>query len=113
VHPIDTEKAAPVAGRGWVHFRMLQAPFLVPLKNPLIRIIGGVTFYALLPAVMILFSWKAAVFPLWGLGLLSVAVAVIVSHGMLLFNNVSRASKTILSIGAAMLVTVGAIFVSP
>src|SRR5215470_20386903 len=46
-----------------------RAPTLVPLKNPLMRIIGGLTFYLVLPVAMILFARKAAVFPAWGSGL--------------------------------------------
>jgi hypothetical protein len=44
-----------------------------------IRLFSGLIFYALLPVTMLLFTWKAAVFPAWGL-LFGVAVAVIVSH---------------------------------
>jgi hypothetical protein len=33
-----------------------RAPTLVPLKNPLIRIVSGLTFYLLLPVVMMLFA---------------------------------------------------------
>ena len=57
-----------------------RAPTLVPLQNSLIRLFSGLTFYLLLPAAMLLFAWKAAVFPAWGSGLFAVAVAVIVSH---------------------------------
>jgi hypothetical protein len=62
---------------------LMRAPTLVPLKNPLIRVLSGFTFYDLLPIAMMLFAWKAAVFPNWGTGLFGVAVAVIVSHFML------------------------------
>src|SRR6202047_5153859 len=48
----------------------VRAPTLVPLKNPLIRVFSGLIFYLLLPMTMILFAWKAAVFPAWGSGLL-------------------------------------------
>jgi hypothetical protein len=60
-----------------------RAPTLVPLQNPLIRLFSGSIFYLLLPIAMLLFAWKAAVFPAWGAGLLGVAVAVIILHRML------------------------------
>ena len=47
-----------------------RAPMLVPLQNPLIRYFSGLIFYLLLPLTMLLFAWKAAVFPAWGSGLL-------------------------------------------
>jgi hypothetical protein len=34
----------------------VRAPTLVPLKNPLIRVFGGLTFYLALPIAMILFA---------------------------------------------------------
>jgi uncharacterized protein YjbI with pentapeptide repeats len=85
----------------------VRAPTLLPLENPLIRIIGGLTFYLLLPVVMMLFAWKAAVFPFWGSGLLCVAATVIVSHGMLPLGKISRRSKTILSAGTAIITAAG------
>src|SRR5262249_58969098 len=47
--------------------------------------------------------WKAAVFPAWGLGLFSVAVAVIASHVMLPFSKFSWRSKGLLSVSAAII----------
>jgi uncharacterized protein YjbI with pentapeptide repeats len=82
---------------------VVRAPTLVPLQNPLIRLLSGLTFYLLLPAAMLLFAWKAAVFPRWGLGLLSVAVAVIASHASLLFRRLSWRWKALLSVGAAVI----------
>src|SRR6476619_6751575 len=41
----------------------VRAPTLVPLKNPLLRVFSGLTFYLVLPLAMMLFAWKAAVFP--------------------------------------------------
>jgi uncharacterized protein YjbI with pentapeptide repeats len=61
-----------------------RAPTLVPLQNPLIRLLSALTFYALLPVAMLLFAWKAAVFPAWGSFLGGVTVAVIWSHSMLI-----------------------------
>jgi hypothetical protein len=64
---------------------IVRAPTLVvPLKNPLMRALSGLTFYLVLPTAMIFFARKAAVFPDWGSGLLCVAVGVVVSHAMLI-----------------------------
>jgi uncharacterized protein YjbI with pentapeptide repeats len=82
---------------------VVRAPTLVPLQNSLIRLFSGLIFYLLMPVTMILFAWKAAVFPAWGLGLFAVAVAVIASHVMLLFNRLSWRSKALLSVGAAII----------
>ena len=89
------------------------APNLVPLQNPLIRFSGSLIFYLLLPLAMMLFAWKAAVFPAWGLGLLCVALGVIVSHVMLWLNRFRRLwplpLKVLTSILAAFAV-LGAVF---
>jgi hypothetical protein len=82
---------------------VVRAPTLVPLQNSLIRLFSGLIFYMLLPVAMLLFAWKAAVFPAWGLGLFSVAVAVIASHVMLPFSKFSWRSKAVLSVGAAII----------
>src|SRR5580700_1055341 len=74
----------------------VRAPTLVPLKNPLMRVFSGLTFYLVLPLAMILFAWKAAVFPAWGSGLLCVAVGVIASHAILPFGKISWRSKALL-----------------
>jgi uncharacterized protein YjbI with pentapeptide repeats len=81
----------------------VRAPALVPLRNPLIRVLSGVTFYLLLPVAMMLFAWKAAVFPAWGAGLFAVAEAVIVGHVMLPFRRFSWPSRGLLSVGVAMI----------
>jgi uncharacterized protein YjbI with pentapeptide repeats len=81
-----------------------RAPMLVPLQNPLIRYFSGLIFYLLLPLTMLLFAWKAAVFPAWGSGLLGVAVAVVASHLMLPLKKFSWRSKVLLSTGAAIVV---------
>ena len=80
----------------------VRAPTLVPLQNSLIRLFSGLIFYLLLPLTMLLFAWKAAVFPAWGSGLLGVAVAVIASHVMLPFSRFSWRSKALLSVSAAI-----------
>jgi uncharacterized protein YjbI with pentapeptide repeats len=80
-----------------------RAPTLVPLRNPLIRVFSGLTFYLLLPVAMMLFAWKAAVFPAWGLGLLCVATGVVVSHVMLPFSRFSWRWKGLLSLSAAII----------
>jgi hypothetical protein len=41
----------------------VRAPTLIPLQNSLIRLFSGLIFYLLLPVAMLLFAWKAAVFP--------------------------------------------------
>jgi hypothetical protein len=81
-----------------------RAPMLVPLQNPLIRYFSGLIFYLLLPLTMLLFAWKAAVFPAWGSGLLCVAVAVVASHLMLPLKKFSWRSRAFLSTGAALVV---------
>ena len=83
---------------------MPRAPMLVPFHNPLIRYFSGLIFYLLLPLTMLLFAWKAAVFPRWGSGLLCVAVAVIASHLMLPARQFSWRFKALLSAGAAFVV---------
>src|SRR5262249_290327 len=80
-----------------------RAPTLVPLRNPLIWVFSGLTFYLLLPVAVMLFAWKAAVFPAWGSGLLCVATGVVVSHVMLPFSRFSWRSKGLLSISAAII----------
>jgi uncharacterized protein YjbI with pentapeptide repeats len=52
---------------------------------------------------MMLFAWKAAVFPTWGGGLLCVATGVVVSHVMLPFSKFSWRSKALLSVAAAII----------
>jgi Pentapeptide repeats (8 copies) len=82
----------------------VRAPTLVPLQNSLLRLFSGLTFWVLLPVAMLLFAWKAAVFPAWGAGLLAVAVAIIVGHFMLRwFSRFSWRSRGLLSAGAAMI----------
>jgi Pentapeptide repeats (8 copies) len=88
-----------------------RAPMLVPLQNPLIRYFSGLIFYLLLPLTMLLFAWKAAVFPAWGSGLLGVAEAVVASHLMLPLKKFSWPSKALLSTGAA--IVVAAMIVAP
>ena len=81
----------------------VRAPTLVPLKNPLIRVFGGLTFYLLLPMAMILYAAKAAVFPAWGSGLLCVAVGVTANHATLPLGKLSWRSKALLSLSAAII----------
>jgi uncharacterized protein YjbI with pentapeptide repeats len=83
---------------------VVRAPTLVPLQNSLIRLFSGLIFYILLPLTMMLFAWKAGVFPAWGSGLFGVAVAVITSHVMLPFSRFSWRSKGLLSLSAAIVV---------
>ncbi|WP_456679243.1 MULTISPECIES: pentapeptide repeat-containing protein [unclassified Bradyrhizobium] len=81
-----------------------RAPTLGPLQNPLIRLFNGLCFYLLLPLTMLLFAWKAAVFPAWGSGLLGVAAAVVGAHLMLPLRKLSWSLKTFLSACAAIVV---------
>jgi uncharacterized protein YjbI with pentapeptide repeats len=81
----------------------VRAPTLVPLRNPLIWVLSGLTFYLLLPVAMMLFAWKAAVFPSWGAGLLSVATGVVVSHVVLPFSRFSWLSRALVSVAAAII----------
>jgi uncharacterized protein YjbI with pentapeptide repeats len=83
---------------------IMRAPALGPLQHPLIRYFSGLIFYLLLPVTMLLFAWKAAVFPAWGSGLLCLAVAVIASHLILPLKKFSWLSKALLSAGAALVV---------
>ena len=80
---------------------VVRAPTLVPLKNSLIRGFSGLTFYLLLPVTMLVFAWKAAVFPTWGSGsgLLCIAAGVIASHAMLPLRKVSWRTRALLSVG--------------
>jgi Pentapeptide repeats (8 copies) len=81
-----------------------RVPTLVPLQNPLIRLLSALIFYALLPVAMLLFAWKAAVFPTWGTALFAVAVAVIASHVMLgWFSRFSWRVRGLLSMSAAII----------
>jgi hypothetical protein len=89
---------------------VVRAPTLVPLQNTLIRFFGGLIFYMLLPVAMMLFAWKAAVFPAWGSGLFGLAVAVIVSHVTLPFSKFSWRLNGVLSVSAAIIA--GGIMVS-
>src|SRR5262249_15738136 len=65
--PIDVEHMGRLDRLGR-SVSVVRAPTLVLLENPLIRVFSGLTFYLLLPVTMMLFAWKAAVFPRWGIG---------------------------------------------
>jgi uncharacterized protein YjbI with pentapeptide repeats len=80
---------------------LMRAPTLVPLKNPLIRFLGGCVLYLLLPVTVMLFVWKAAVFPTLGTALSVVAVAVIVGHAMVPLSRLNWRSRALLSAAAA------------
>jgi uncharacterized protein YjbI with pentapeptide repeats len=90
----------------------VRAPTLVPLDIPLVRLVSDLILYALLPVTMLLFAWKAAVFPYWGSGLFGVAVAVIVSHAALLFRTFSRSEVSLL-FGVAVAGIVSRVSTSP
>ena len=87
----------------------VRAPTLVPLDNPLIRFVGGLIFYAMLPVTILLFAWKASVFPGWGSQLFGLAVGVIV---MMLFRKLKTdvysslsASFIVATIAASIMTT--------
>jgi uncharacterized protein YjbI with pentapeptide repeats len=82
---------------------IVRAPTLVPLRNPWMRFFSYLVFYMLLPVTMMLFAWKAAVFPAWGFVLFGVAVAVTASHAMLPFSRFSWRQKGFLSVTAAII----------
>jgi Pentapeptide repeats (8 copies) len=82
---------------------VMRTPTLLPLQNPLIRLFSGFIFYILLPVAMMLFAWKAAVFPYRGLGLYGIAVAVITSHLMLPFGKFPWRSKVLRSVSAGII----------
>src|SRR5262249_47854302 len=90
-----------------------RAPTLIPLQNFWIRLFSALTFYALLPVAMLLFAWKAAVFPSWGAALFAVTAAVVVGHVMLPFGRFSRRSKGLLIVGAAIVVGVAMLAFGP
>jgi hypothetical protein len=81
-----------------------RVPTLAPDRNPILRTFSGFVLYLLLPLAMLSFSLKAAVFPYWGTGLLSVAVAVSAMHLMLLPRRLSWRLRAVLSLAAAILV---------
>jgi len=86
---------------------IVRAPTLLPLQNALIQLFSGFIFYMLLPMALLLFAWKAAVFPAWGGGLFAVAVAVIASHAMLPFSRFPWRSKALLSLAVAAAIIAG------
>jgi uncharacterized protein YjbI with pentapeptide repeats len=81
---------------------LMRAPTLVPLQNPLMRFFSALIFYLLLPVTMLLFAWKAAVFPAWGTALSAVAAAVILGHVMLPLSRFTWRSKALLSVTAGI-----------
>src|SRR5262245_48357517 len=83
---------------------VVRAPTLVPLRNPVIRFLSVMTLYLLLPVTLLLFAWKAALFPLWGSVLLCIATGVVVSHVMMPFSRFSSwRLKALLSLSAAII----------
>jgi Pentapeptide repeats (8 copies) len=111
--PLNVPFAGPVSFRGFLLvgpavlialriYLQIHAEHSRELGNPLLRVFTWVVLYLLLPGVMLLFTWKAAVFPAWGAGLLCVTVAVIVGHALLPLC-LSWWVKALLSVGAAVL----------
>jgi uncharacterized protein YjbI with pentapeptide repeats len=81
---------------------VVRPPTLVPLENSWIRLFSGLVFYALLPAIMLCFAWKAAVLPKSALFTVvtTLAIGVIAYHEMLL----SWRPKGLLTAGVAIIV---------
>jgi uncharacterized protein YjbI with pentapeptide repeats len=104
-HGVRLEK---IAGRRPV----ARAPVLVPLQNPLLRLFSAAVFYLLLPAAMLLFTWKAAVLPSFLPGLVFVSAAVITGHVVLLMN-LSWRWRIVVSLTVALIALVATIPVYP
>jgi hypothetical protein len=95
-----------------------SAPAVAPLQNPLLRTFAGFVLYLLLPVTMVAFTWKAAVLPAWGSGLLCATVGVAAGHLSLLRRwpwsargavayGESRCGKTFLAVDLACHIAAG------
>ena len=78
-----------------------RMPTMAPMQNPLLWIFVAFVLYLLLPLTMLAFTWKAAVLPAWGSGLLGVTVAVIAWHLALPFRWRRLLVSFLTSFGAA------------
>jgi hypothetical protein len=78
-------------------------PTLLSSQNAFLRFAFALVLSLLLPLTLLMFAWKAAVFPVWGAGLLCVAAAVIAGHAMLPLHRVSWWSRMLLSASVAIL----------
>jgi hypothetical protein len=88
-----------------------RAPTLVPTQNWVLRRFNAFAFYWLLPMLCLLFFWEAAVFPIWGGGLLCVAAIIIAMHLTLLFPRFSWRLRAAFGLFAGILAAVGLIAV--
>jgi hypothetical protein len=78
-------------------------PTLLSSQNAFLRIAFASALFLLLPLTLLMFVWKAAVFPAWGAGLLCVAAAVIASHVTLPLHRLTWRARMLLSVGVAIL----------
>jgi hypothetical protein len=81
----------------------VPAAIIEPLQASILKDFTAFVLYLLLPLTMVAFTWKAAVFPAWGAGLMCVTVAVIACH-IVLPLSWSWWSKVILSTIIAIIV---------
>jgi hypothetical protein len=78
-------------------------PILLSSQNAFLRIAFALVLSLLLPLTLLMFAWKAAVFPVLGAGLFCVAAAVIASHTMLALRRFSWRARGLLSVSVAIL----------
>jgi hypothetical protein len=78
-------------------------PTLLSSQNAFLQVAFALALALLLPMKLLMFAWKAAVFPVWGAGLLCVAAAIIAGHAMLRLHRVSWRARGLLSVGVAIL----------
>jgi hypothetical protein len=83
----------------------VRAPTLAPPQNFLLKGFAGFVVYLLLPLIMLAFTWKAAILPALGSGLLCVTAAVTAGHLMLPVRWPWR-SRVVLSMGVMLLIAV-------
>ena len=81
---------------------------IAPDKNPLLRSFRALAFYLLLPLAMLAFWWKAAVFLIFGIYLCFIAAAVIGMHLAMLFGRLSWRTRSVFSLGIAIVAAVAA-----
>jgi hypothetical protein len=89
-----------------------RVPILTPDKNPLLRGFRVFALYLLLPLAMLVFWWKAAVFPEWGRNFFVVVAVVVAMHLTLAFRSLSWRLRTVFSLGVAFL-TIAAMMTFP
>jgi hypothetical protein len=83
--------------------QIISAPTLKHLNNIVLRIFGWIILYLMLPSTTLMFAWKAAVFPKWGLGLLCVAAVIIAMHLVLPIRRLRWRSKAVISLSGGLI----------